>query len=158
MRQEKEMELKEIRLKQLLAEKEEQEKQKEKVEEEKAGGSSKIEETEKVTTSGRMRLENMIKLEYMRFFKTDKKLEAKPQEKEPQEEVKPEETNVYLPKHQPREQSVVLIQNPNRHATNKRSGRTQPVHKDLRVGTRFYCDNCSSEFSWERYARNTSEV
>ena len=147
MRQEKEMELKEMRLKQLLAEKEEQEKQKEKSEEEKAGGSSKIEETEKVTTSGRMRLENMIKPEYMKFFKTDKKLEAKPQEKEPQEEVKPEETNVYLPKHQPREQSVVLIQNPHRRTTNKRSGRTQPVHKDLHVGTRFYCDNCSSEFS-----------
>ena len=142
MRQEKEMELKEIRLKQLLAEKAEQEKEKEKVGEEKAGGSSKIEEMEKVTTSGRMRLENMTKPEYMRFFKTDKKLEAKPQE-----EVKPEETNVYLPKHQPREQSVVLIQNPNHWATNKRSGMTQPIHKDLRIGTRYYCNNCSSEFS-----------
>ena len=148
MRQEKELELKEIRLKQLLAEKEEQEKEKEKVGQEKAGGSSKIsEETEKVTTSGRMRLENMIKPEYMRFFKTDKKSEAKPQEKEPQEEVEAEETNVYLPKYQPWEQNVVLIQNPNRCATNKRSGRTQPVNPDLRVGTRFYCDNCSSEFS-----------
>ena len=148
MRQEKEMELKEIRLKQLLAEKVEQEKEKEKTGEEKAGGSSKIsEETEKVTSSGRMRLENMIKPEYMRFFKTDKKLEAKPREKEPQEEVKPEQTNVFLPKYQPREQNVVLIQNPNRRVTNKRSRRTQPVNPDLRLGTRFYCDNCSSEFS-----------
>ena len=95
MRQEKELELKEIRLKQLLAEKEEQEKEKEKAGQEKAGGSLKIsEETEKVITSGRMRLENMIKPEYMRFFKTDKKSEAKPQEKEPQEEVEAEETNV----------------------------------------------------------------
>ena len=147
MRQEKEMELKEIRLKQLLAEKAEQEKEKEKVGEEKASGSSKIsEETEKVTSSGRMRLENMIKLEYMRFFKTDKKLEANPQEKEPQEEVKVEETNVFLPKYQPREQNVVLIQNPNRRATNKRLGRTKPVNPDLHLGTRYYCDNCSSEF------------
>ena len=79
MRQEKEMELKEIRLKQLLAEKAEQEKEKEKAGEEKASGSSKIsEETEKVTSSGRMRLENMIKPEYMRFFKTDKKIGSKP--------------------------------------------------------------------------------
>ena len=28
-------------------------------------------------------------------------------------------------------------------------GGPNPVNPDLRVGTRFYCDNCSSEFSWK---------
>ena len=133
---------------------EEQSSQLRKLKEERETGE---EEEEKVTSSGKCRLEKMAPhlLQYLKKQAQKESVtvhEIKPNiEGEGSEnpalvhQPPPPDPKVFIP-HRNTMQGIVLVESMPQKSTEHHTGKTQPVKKEFRIGTQFYCDKCKSNF------------